>query len=266
MTKEKADDIKLHYEIQGKGPPLLLINGWSQSSETWDPKLIKNLSKSYKIITFDNRGTGQSSKPDIPYSTTMMAEDAKKVLDAANIKKAHVLGHSMGGQIAQELALNYRDFVKSLILCGTLCGGPSTKVTQEVGSLMGALASEGPIEMSVQELMQEFLRLSFTPSYIQENMAELMNLFGAPPPMSVLRRQMQAVAMHNTSEQLHEIDVPTLVLTGDNDIAILPENSKVLADGISDAKLHTFKDTGHMFLWEKIDQVVPVLQDFLSKA
>lgn len=266
MPEVKVDDVKIHYELHGEGIPLLLINGWCLSSDTWDSELIKNLSTSYKVITFDNRGIGRSGKPETTYSTTLMAKDAKHVLDAVHVKKTHVLGFSMGGQIAQELALNYPEHVQSLILCGSLCGGPSTKLTQDVWTLMGTLAGEDPIEMSVQEVMQHFFGLVWTPRFLQENMEELMAMFGSPPPMYVIQRHTQAVAGHNASERLHEIAVPTLILTAEKDIMILPENSTILADGISDAKLHTFSDTGHMFLWEKRDEAVPVLLDFLLKA
>lgn len=123
MPRVKVDDIEIFYEMQGEGAPLVLIMGWTASSESWDPQLVEELSRFYTVIVFDNRGTGRSDKPDLEYSIEMMTDDVAGLLEAINIQKAHVLGFSMGGMIAQELALRYPEKVSSLILCGTSCGG-----------------------------------------------------------------------------------------------------------------------------------------------
>lgn len=265
MPIVKVNDVELYYELHGEGVPLLLITGWGLSAENWDPKLIKDLSEYYKVISIDNRGVGQSSKPDIEYSIKMMADDVKGLMDAIDEEKAHVLGFSMGGMIALDLALYYPETVKSLILCGAFCGGPSTKLTQDVWNMMKLFASGQPIEMPIEDLMKQFFSLVFTPKFLQENMEGLMTMFKAPPPMYVFQRQAQAIAAYNASERLNGVTAPTLVLTGEADVMVLPENSKVLADGIPNAQLKMFKETGHMFLWETKDQAAQVLLDFLSR-
>jgi 3-oxoadipate enol-lactonase len=125
MPTAKVGDINIYYESHGDGEPLLLIMGYGSYSGHWAP-LIPYLSPEYRVISFDNRGTGQSDKPDIPYTIKMMADDASGLLDAIGVDAAHVFGVSMGGMIAQEFALNYPSKLKSLILGCTHCGGTKT--------------------------------------------------------------------------------------------------------------------------------------------
>src|SRR3984957_7065819 len=108
MPKIQVCDVNLNYDIAGKGEPLLMIMGLGASSAAWDPELITDLARSLRVITFDNRGTGQSDKPDAPYSIEMFADDAAGVLDKLDIARAHIFGVSMGGMIAQEFALRHR--------------------------------------------------------------------------------------------------------------------------------------------------------------
>ena len=122
MPITTANGIDLYYEIHGEGEPLLLIMGLSLSSKSWF-RTIPALSKQYKVIVFDNRGVGLSGKPNSPYSIELMADDAKAVLDAAGVESAHIYGISMGGMIAQRLALKYPERIRSLILGCTTSGG-----------------------------------------------------------------------------------------------------------------------------------------------
>jgi pimeloyl-ACP methyl ester carboxylesterase len=122
MPITTANGIDLYYEVHGEGEPLLLIMGLSLSSKSWF-RTIPALSKQYKVIVFDNRGVGVSGKPNSPYSIELMADDAKAVLDAAGVESAHIYGISMGGMIAQRLALKYPEVIRSLILGCTTSGG-----------------------------------------------------------------------------------------------------------------------------------------------
>ena len=114
MPTVRVGDINMYYEIHGKGEPLLLIMGLGSDLTSWIFQ-IPEFSKKYRVIAFDNRGVGRSDAPDVPYSTAMMADDTTGLLDALGIERAHILGLSMGGFIAQELALKYPQRVKSLI-------------------------------------------------------------------------------------------------------------------------------------------------------
>ena len=123
MPTAKAGDINLYYEVHGEGQPLLLIMGYGSNSGHWFV-ILPHLVSRFKVIIFDNRGTGRSDKPDIPYTAEMMTGDIIGLLDAIGIGAAHVFGVSMGGMIAQELALRHPGRVKKLILGCTSCGGP----------------------------------------------------------------------------------------------------------------------------------------------
>src|SRR5215510_10452285 len=124
MPTARIGDIRLHYTTRGQGEPLLLIMGYRGSGCMWGEELITLLSRSFQVIYFDNRGTGLSDKPDTLYTVPMMADDAAGLLRHLGIRRAHVFGVSMGGMIAQELALRHPQLVQRLILGCTSCGGP----------------------------------------------------------------------------------------------------------------------------------------------
>src|SRR5438067_8255185 len=107
MPRSQVGDIAINYDVHGQGTPLIIINGFGSSSAGLRPEFVEGLARSFRVITFDNRGTGQSDKPDAPYSLTQMADDAAGLLDAIGIDRAHVMGISMGGMIAQEVALRH---------------------------------------------------------------------------------------------------------------------------------------------------------------
>ncbi|MGH8014531.1 MAG: alpha/beta fold hydrolase, partial [Candidatus Binataceae bacterium] len=118
------DGVKIRYEVRGQGQPLAMIMGFSGSSRTWGEPLLQQLETRYSAIVIDNRGTGESDKPDQPWTITDMAADAVAVLDALKLERAHVFGISMGGMIAQEFALNFPQRLRGLVLGCTNCGMP----------------------------------------------------------------------------------------------------------------------------------------------
>ena len=124
MPRTRVGDIHLHYDVSGDGEPLLLIVGYGGSSANLLPEYVADFARTFRTITFDNRGTGQSDRYDGPTSIVEMADDAAALLDALGVRRAHVMGTSMGGYIAQELALHYPDKVAGLVLACTTCGPP----------------------------------------------------------------------------------------------------------------------------------------------
>jgi len=124
MSKAKINDINMYYDVQGDGFPLVMIMGFLGNADLWDPRMLPALADKFKVITFDNRGAGRTDVSDKEFSIRLLAEDTVGLMDVLNVPKAHVLGISMGGMIAQELALNYPERVEKLILSSTFCGGP----------------------------------------------------------------------------------------------------------------------------------------------
>ena len=263
----KLNDIEMYYEVHGKGTPLLMIPGYAVSSETWSP-FWKRLLNIYQVILIDNRGTGRSSTPNIVYSIKMMADDIAGLMEAINISKAHIIGGSMGGMIAQELVLNHPEKVKSLILGMTSCGGPqSIQISEEVQKKMQITANPPP-EMSMEEVMEITWSLFYSHSYVEKNREilkkEAMSI-KYPTPIIGKWRQAQAVQNWEGSyDKLSDIRVPTLVMGGENDVIFHSENFRILADKIPDAKLYIFKDAPHAFTREKEDEVVAVILEFLE--
>src|SRR5215471_5487233 len=166
MPKLRVSDINVHYDVSGSGEPLLLIMGLGASSAAWEPELVEELAKAFRTITFDNRGTGQSDKPDKPYSIEMFADDAAGVLDGLKIPRAHIFGVSMGGMISQEFALRHPNKTATLTLGCTTAGGANS-VPPPPESLKVLTAPR--VGVSPEEIIRRGWPLSFTKPFIEKN-------------------------------------------------------------------------------------------------
>ena len=154
MPKVKVGDINIYYEIHGEGEPLVLIMGYGGNSGQWF-RQIPGLTKEYRVIVFDNRGTGRSDKPDISYTMETMAGDVAGLLDAIDIPAAHVYGVSMGGMIAQHVALNYPEKVKGLVLGCTTCGGEQHSVVPDAEVMTLLFDMERMQQLTPEEMIRE---------------------------------------------------------------------------------------------------------------
>lgn len=263
MPRIHAADIELHYDIQGTGEPLLLIMGFGASSAAWRPELVEALARSFRVITFDNRGTGQSDKPDAPYTLALMADDAAGLLDALGIGSAHVFGVSMGGMIAQEFALRHPAKLRGLVLGCTNCGAPvSIPATQETVSLL--MIPEGMDPRTAAERAWPALH---TPEYIEANRAYLLESIERalehPTPLYARNRQMQAIMAWKSHERLGQITAPTLIITGDRDVLIPPQNSTILHERIAGSRLHIIPGAAHSFTTSHHEETARVVTAFL---
>jgi pimeloyl-ACP methyl ester carboxylesterase len=262
MPKVKIGDINMYYEVHGKGETLVLIGGGGASVEMAAPAQIPVYSSEYQLVLFDNRGAGQSDKPDIPYTTAMMADDLAGLLDVIGIKSAHICGTSMGGMIAQQFALRYPERVKSLILQSTYCGGPNSILPEETMSI-----SMGP-KLAPEKLARKMIELMITQEFIKQNPALIRQMLAvmsknlAPSPG--MRGQGQAVKSHNTYERLPRIKAPTLVIHGDADRALPVTNSRIIASRIPGAELVILKNAGHILI-EAGDEPNRIMLDFLRR-
>lgn len=266
MSKIKVDGIKLYYETRGsKGPYLMLICGLGGHVDTWDLELIKALSRETRLILFDNRGAGRSDMPDVEYSIAMLAGDAAGLLDSIGIARAHILGASMGGMIAQEFALNHPDKTVSLILCCTAPG--SRRMITPADDVIETLAEVDGL--TPEEISRKNRPLSFTKEFIEKNwdwLEEKMQreILYPMPPFS-FRRQMAATMLHNAYSRLPQIKCPTLVMTGTEDILVPPKNSELIASQISDAVLNRYQNTGHGFMTEAREAVIRDILAFVKQ-
>jgi len=265
MPHAHVNGVNLHYEVEGRGQPLLLIMGLGAPAAAWDPEFVREMTKTHKVVTYDNRGTGLSDKPDVPYSIALFASDAVGLLDALDISRAHVLGVSMGGMIAQELTIHYPQRVASLILGCTTPGGKHA-VAAPPESLK---ALEGRAGQTPEEAAREGWKLSFSAEFIREHRAELEahlpRVLAHVTPRFAYERHYQATMTLRVYKRLQEITAPTLVATGRDDVLIPAANSEILAREIPGAELAIFDNAGHGFVTSAREPFLQVLQGFLAR-
>ncbi len=266
MPTIKVGDINIYYEIHGEGEPLLMIEGFGQHSGGWTT-LLPAFSKRYRVIIFDNRGTGRSDKPDVPYTIKMMADDACGMLDAIGVDAAHVFGISMGGMIAQEFALNHPGRLRSLILGCTTCGG--AKGIPPTGEALAFLMSPEMAKLSVEERARQVPPWLWTQEFIDKNPAAVEQYVAItckyPTPVQGFGRQAQAIAGHDTYDRLPQIKAPTLVIAGTADRLIPVENSRLLASRIPNAELVILENAGHGFIVDAAAEANRAILDFLRR-
>lgn len=265
MPITQANDIDLYYEIHGKGEPLLLIMGLSLDSKSWY-RTLPALSEHYQVIIFDNRGVGNSSKPQTPYTIELMAEDAKAVLDATGVESAHVYGISMGGMIAQRLALKYPEKVRSLVLGCTTSGGENhVQPGADVSMLMLSRASS---TATPEEMAWATAPILYSESFLENNRdlvaEDIARRIENPVLPYAYMLQLQACLAHDTYNQLEQIKVPTLVIHGDEDKLVPYQNGVTLSEKILNAEFLTVPGAGHIYVTEANDLVNKKVLDFLS--
>jgi len=261
MSIAKVDSIELYYEDHGTGEPLLLIMGLAADSMAWLFQ-VPELSKHYRTITFDNRGVGRSSKPPGPYTISQMADDTAGLLDALGIPRTHVVGVSMGGMIAQELALRHPQRVRGLVLACTY-PEPDADIERQrqfsVAQLGGKVTAGGDIQVDLKALdpmafFQQLLPLAFNQEFIEKELPKIMPLFAGALQygfsMEAILGQVAAVMTHKATDRLQQIKSPTLVITGDADRLVPPANSEVLARHIPGARLVKVAGGSHGFNFE----------------
>jgi len=269
MPLTEIGKIKIYHELHGDGHPMVLLNGWGGSSEAWSRDMIEMLSRRNRVLILDNRGTGWSDRPDGGFTMETMAGDVVGLMEALGIPEAHVLGFSMGGILAQVFALVYPERVASLILCGTTFGGPHSVPVGEEAQRDLAVIANPPPGMPPEEPMKLLFNLLYTPGYVEENRERLIKeekSWSNPTPPETLAKQSVAIAMVDNYERLDEIVAPTLVLTGDRDILVPPENSEILAKIIPRAQFHILPGAGHGFLKEFTQEAMEIIQDFLTEV
>ncbi|TBR58326.1 alpha/beta hydrolase [Westiellopsis prolifica IICB1] len=264
MPKAQVNGIELFYHIHGTGEPLILIAGFDSDSSSWSV-LMPFLVKHYQVIRFDNRGLGQSSALNIPYTIQQMAVDTFALLEYLGISQVHVAGHSMGGQIAQELTLAHPEKVQSLILLSSWAKGDSK--FQAIIELWGDLTSKlNPVLYQTTLLPWLFTdRFYAIPGAIEQIINQIQKYPYLPEP-DALYHQSQAILNSDTSERLASIHVPTLVMVGEQDMITPVKFSEHLAQGIPNTELVILEKLGHACFIESPEVVAQEMLNFLTTA
>jgi pimeloyl-ACP methyl ester carboxylesterase len=253
------------HENGARGEPVLLIMGLGASSRLWY-RLLPWLSRRHRVIVFDNRGTGDSHPVLSRLTMRGLARDASEVLDAAGERSAHVIGASMGGMIAQHIALDHRDRVRSLTLACTSAGGPAglppwrLMATVALRPLLGAKRTF-PL---VAPLLYAGTTLSEASDRVREDLKR--RIADGTSPITVYA-QMGAIALHDTRSRLYELgNVPTLVVHGLEDGLVPPKRARELAERIQDARLELIPSCGHLLTTDAEEAVATAILDHLERS
>jgi len=266
MPRIEVNDIQVYYEAHGEGFPVVMIQGLSANTSWWDPRWIQTLSERFQVVAFDNRGAGRTEISEREYSIRLFADDTAALMDALGIPEAYVLGISMGGMIAQELALNHSGKVEKLVLCSTYCGGeesvqPSSEVMQVLMPDRGALSAEEVARMTIP--------LLFTEEFLNNNPGVeefvLQQITRTPISPEAFARQLNAIMNFDSCDRLPYITAPTLILHGKKDVLVPSQNAPILGKAIPGSRLVYFEDSAHGLL-EQTEEVLAAILDFLTQS
>jgi pimeloyl-ACP methyl ester carboxylesterase len=263
MPTVRAGDADIGFEVAGDGDPILLITGFAAEAKISWMFQVPTFAQLYRVITFDNRGVGASSaSPVAGVSMEVMAQDALAVLDAAGAERAHVVGISMGGAIAQHVALKAPERVRSLVLASTWCARNSylprlARVGEDLMSAGGHMA-----------IVRASMLWLFTPKFILEH-GELVDAVEAMAgemavPTEAFHEQQRAIFDHDVRDRLGALEMPVRVMVGRRDTFVPPELSEQLSAAIPGSEL-VILEGGHAFNIEERDAFNAAVLEFLAR-
>lgn len=252
LSEEKVktidvNGITLACRICGHGYPLILINGFASTMDTWNPPVLAELARHFQVIIFDNRGTGYSTASDEPFSIPLFAHDTIALMDALGISRSHVLGHSMGACIAQELALLNADRVSRLILVSGTCGGE--RMIRMEPPVWETLSDKSG---TILDLANRMFSVIFPKDWLAKHdpWQYCPKVHETTSERSAARQAEALFSWPGSYDRLPAIRSPTLVVTGTDDVVIPPANSRTIADRIPGARLKEFAGAGHGLMYQ----------------
>jgi pimeloyl-ACP methyl ester carboxylesterase len=265
MPQIQLKGVSLYYESHGRGEPVALIPGFGNGLWIWF-KQIEDLARKFRVVAFDPRGVARSEGGDEPFTICDLADDLAELLRALSIDAAHIVGASFGGFVAQEFALAYPDMTRSLVLACTSYGGlrhvrPTDETLRAIASTKG---------LNTEERVRENLLLAFSPDYVAREAAEVSQIITRraenPVPEYIYQRQLQAAVGFDAERRVNRINAPTLVVTGDADVIVPPDNSRNLAAAILGAELRVVTGGSHTFFIERAAEFNRIVTDFIERT
>lgn len=260
MPRVEVGGTELYYERAGSGEPMLLIQGMSATHLTWGRPFLDALEPHFDCVVYDHRGMGRSGEAELPFAIADLAADALGLLDALGIESAHVVGISMGGMTAQELALAQPERIRSLTLGATYCGGPEGALMpeEEMAKLGAAMKSGDP-----ERVRRAMWEINLSPDFRADESryaAFLAMAEALPAPKAVVYEQMRACVTHDTSARLDRLSVPTLVVHGAADRLLPASNGHQIAALLS-VEPALMERVGHMFWWEQPQRSAELIRE-----
>ena len=265
-TIELATGPTLNYVRRGEGEPMLLIQGMSGNHLAWGEPFLSDLERDFDVVAYDHRGVGRSSAVTDPFTITELADDAAALIAALEWESAHVVGISMGGMVAQELALRHPDRIRTLTLGCTYAGGEGSALTSsQVSTKLAEAMMAGDPDRAIATAYE----VNVSPGYGADKSAygtfyEMATAL--PTPVPVIMLQMQAIAAHDTLDRLQEISAPTLVIHGTVDEMLPYSNAVLIASKVPDAQLETLEGVGHMFWWEQPERSAAAIRSLVERS
>jgi pimeloyl-ACP methyl ester carboxylesterase len=255
-------DITIAYKEVGSGEPLILIMGYSATMDLWDPRVVNHLAQQYRVIIFDNRGMGHSTSSDKEYTIRLFADDTAGLMETLGIKKAHVMGWSMGTNIAQEFALDYPEKVDKLILSAGDCGGKEAlpPAPQDIAALENMTGTD-------RERGERLFMELFPLAWLKENPdpSKYFPMVTSMSPVDNVKRQSAAMMAWNGSySRLSDMKQPLLLITGDQDVLTPPGNSLVIAEKVPQSWVVRIRGGGHGVMYQYPDEFTNIVLAFLS--
>lgn len=260
--KSSASDI--YYELHGSGPPLLMIAGMSSDSKSWQ-FVVKQLGKHYRLIIFDNRGCGRTTNYTEAFTIKDLAEDANALLAYLDIKKANVIGHSMGGMIAQELALTHPEIIENLILASS-----SPHMSEEADKVLNELYALWLDGYDMVDWFRKLFQYLFSKEALSnKNFMDAAIIFALnyPYPQTIegFKDQRDAIIKFDARKRIHNIMMRTLILSGSEDILIKSEESKMLMDIGGKSDFQIIEGAAHSIHAEKPNEFSELVISFLQE-
>jgi 3-oxoadipate enol-lactonase len=260
MPSIDAGGTELHYVRAGGGEPMLLIQGMSATHLAWGRPFLAPLEESFDCVVFDNRGMGLSGPAKMPFDIVDLAGDAIALLDALGVERAHIVGISMGGMIAQELALAHPERIRTLTLGATYCGGSEgTLMGDEDLRMLGAAMASGDREQVHRAMWEINLSPDFRADESRYTPFHEMAI-ELRAPKDVIFQQMQACAAHDTSARLSQASAPTQVIHGTVD-RLLGVNNGIQIASLLSVEPQLLEGVGHMFWWEQPERSATLVRD-----
>jgi len=258
-----VEDIEVGYRIYGKGQPLVLIMGYGSTMNLWEDNFLESLSEHFKVIIFDNRGMGETSTGEKKFSIVQFSKDTLGLLDALGIKKAHVLGWSMGSYIAQELASRNPDRVNKLILYASAPNPtmfpPSSDVLAKLEDTSGTPEEQGA----------RWIGLLFPEKWIENNGKRIQEIFYRPMgtilPENIGKQSMAIGEWKGLEKRLSLLSHRTLLVAGKEDVLVPPANSLYLKEKLPKSDIELIEGTGHGFMFQEPTQFLQLVIGFLKK-
>ena len=270
MPNAKVGDVNLEYYVEGAGSPLLMIQGMGGQASSWGEPFMERLRPHFTTVRFSNRGVGLSDNPGNVVTIPAMADDAAGLLSVLGIERAHVLGISIGGMIAQDFAIRHAARVQGLVLGCTGCGPahsvPAPPETMaKLGQMMG---------LPAEERVRAYWALTVTPEFLESGndlLEEMIQMVRAAPEelvrlQATMALQFGAITAHTSYDRLEEIKAPTLVIHGDTDALVPAANGEMIHEKIAGSQMHIIAGVGHCFFWEKPEESADVIVEFLSRV